>query len=151
MSIWHLTARARGWFFKALVGAAGVSIITFIGWLITTHINLMSENREQMALIIDQEDSIKAQWGVISRLQDSNSNLSTQVGVLTRIQADIIIPTLRENHGKNIHYDIPLLGRDIEIYTPADIEAPPLFDEEPVDSEDFSREQTEIEKRIPRD
>lgn len=145
-----MTERARMWFTKALIGAAGVAVITCLGWFVTTHINLMSESREKTAIISDHEDSIKAQWGIIARLQESNMKLSIQVSTLTRIQSEIIIPTLREANGKNIQYEIPLLGRgrerEIEIYSPEEIESAPEFQEEKINPEEFSIEQVQRER-----
>ena len=66
------------------------------------------------------------------------------------MQREVIIPTLRENHGENIHYEIPLLP-DIELHVPADIESPPDFEEDHVDPEDLSREQTHLDRSRARD
>ena len=144
-----MTERARRWFLKAVIGAAGVSVITVSGWFIATHISLISENREQAVRIADHEDTIKAQWGVIARLQESNNKLSIQVGTLTTIQREVIIPTLRKNHGTNIHYDIPLLP-NIDVHVEPDLEIAPEYEEETVDPENFGREQTEINGSVPR-
>ena len=151
MSLWHMTERARRWFLKALIGAAGVSVITVMSWFVATHIGLMSENREQAVIIADHEQTITAQWGVIARLQESSNKLSTQVGVLTTIQREVIIPTLRKNHSENIHYEIPLLGRDVEVKIHPNIDSPPPAPKETVDTDSFGKEQTQIDRRRPKD
>lgn len=147
MSFWNMTARARGWFAKVLVGAAGVSVITLLGWFVSSHLNLVTENKEQSVIILNHEEAITAQWGVISRIQESNNILATQTGVLTTIQREIIIPTLRERTDKNIHYEKPPTEENIELKIIPELKYPPLIPKEDINPEEFSREQTEINKR----
>jgi len=146
MHVWNTTERARKGFFKALIGAAGVSVITILGWFVATHINLMITNQEQTTMITDHEGSIGAQWRIISKLQESNSKLSTQVGILTNIQREVIIPTLRENHIDSIHYETPALPPLLMI-PEIELKAPPAIVVDHIDSEEFSKEQIQIERR----
>lgn len=147
MSFWNMTARARGWFTKALVGAAGVSVITLLGWFVTSHLNLVTENKEQSVIILNHEETINAQWGIISRMQESNNILATQTGIITTIQRDIIIPTLRQKTDNNIFYEKPPTEENVELKIIPELKYPPLIPKEDIDPEDFSREQTEINKR----